>query len=256
MYVFIQGGGFNDNSGNGDGKNLVKASEMKIIVVTFNYRVGPYGFLAGSEVEKGGSLNNGLKDQRQLLLWVQRHIEKVSGESGRRYFVVLTSGQFGGDANHVVLGGASAGGGSVTLQLVAYGGRDDKLFHATAAESQSFGALRTVAESQYQYDELVQRTNCTAEKTGKSDTLACLRTLDIDVLQSNNIGTKFPGAKVPPLFPYNPTLDHDFIQDYTITLFQEGRFLKLPAIYGLVSFHTLRFNQTGQANRYFQRYHE
>lgn len=50
---------------------------MNIVVVTFNYRVGPYGFLAGKQVEEGGSLNNGLKDQIKALEWVQKHIHKV-----------------------------------------------------------------------------------------------------------------------------------------------------------------------------------
>lgn len=49
---------------------------MSIVVVTFNYRVGPYGFLAGTEVEEGASLNNGLKDQMQALKWVQEYISK------------------------------------------------------------------------------------------------------------------------------------------------------------------------------------
>ena len=131
-----------------------------------------------------------------------------------------------------MIGGASAGGASVTLQLIAYGGRNDGLFHATAAESQSFGALRTVSESQYQYDELVARTNCTLEDTGERDTLSCLRALDIDVLQKFNIGTKFPNAKILLLFAYNPTLDYDFIQDYTLKMFEDGRFVHVPAIYG------------------------
>lgn len=130
------------------------------------------------------------------------------------------------------MGGASAGAASVTLQLIAYGGRDDGLFHATAAESQSFGALRTVSESEYQYNELVARTNCTLEYTGKQDTLACLRALDIEVLQKFNVDTKFPNAKTLPLFAYNPTLDFDFIQDYTLKMFEDGRFVYVPAIYG------------------------
>lgn len=130
------------------------------------------------------------------------------------------------------MGGASAGAASVTLQLAAYGGRNDGLFHATAAESQSFGALRTVSESQYQYDELVTRTNCTFEDTGNKDTLSCLRALDIEVLQKFNIKTKFPNAKILPIFPYNPTLDYDFIQDYTLKLFEDGHFVFVPAIYG------------------------
>lgn len=215
VYVFIQGGGFNDNSGTNNGRALLRASNLGIVIVTFNYRVGPFGFLASKEVQKNGSLNNGLKDQRQMLFWIQRHIR-----------------QFGGDPGHVVLGGASAGAASVTLQSIAYGGRNDGLFHAIAAESQSFAALRTVSESQYQYDQLVDRTGCRAEKTGNSNTLACLRGLKIGTLDKYNIKTQFPGASELPLFAYNPTLDFDFIQDYPLNLFESGHFIKVPAIYG------------------------
>lgn len=181
------------------------------MVISINYRVSAYGFLASSEVEKDGSLNNGLKDQRMALQWIHDHIAK-----------------FGGDPGHVVLGGSSAGGGSVTLQLAAYNGRNDALFHASIAESQSFGALRTVSESQYQYDELINRTSCTSTK----DTLKCLRDLDITKLQTQNILTRFPNTRANPLFAYNPTLDHDFLADYTFNLYTSGRFVHLPAIYG------------------------
>ena len=78
VYVFIQGGGFNDNSGTNDARDLIKTSGMGMVFVDFNYRVGPYGFLASSEVQSRGSLNNGLKDQRKALEWVQKHISKVS----------------------------------------------------------------------------------------------------------------------------------------------------------------------------------
>lgn len=217
VYLFIQGGGFNENSGNNNGRALLKASGLSMVIVTFNYRVGPYGFLASAEVQENGSLNNGLKDQRQMLQWVQDHIR-----------------QFGGNPGHVVMGGASAGAASVTLQSVAYGGRNDGLFHAIAAESQSFAAVRTVSESQYQYDQLVARTNCNAKKTGNNDTLACLRGLDITTLDKYNVKTQFPGATELPLFAYNPTLDHDFIQDYPLIQFESGRFVKVPAIYGYV----------------------
>jgi carboxylesterase type B len=60
------------------------------VVVTFNYRVGPYGFLAGEEVVSGGSLNNGLKDQRKALKWVHKHISKVSQRS--RWLPLLFGG--------------------------------------------------------------------------------------------------------------------------------------------------------------------
>ena len=219
MYFFIQGGGFNANANaNLNGSSLVKASGGSIIVINFNYRVSLYGFLASAELQKGGSLNNGLLDQRKALHWVQNHISK-----------------FGGDPNHVVMGGASAGGGSVALQAAAYGGRNDNLFHAVAAESQSFGAVRTVPDSQYQYDQLVDRTQCTSTSTGHDDSLACLRSLSTLALQKQNIGTPFPGADENPWFPYNPVVDHDFLQDLTLALFDAGRFRNVPAIYGDVS---------------------
>lgn len=219
VYVFIQGGGFNSNSDpNLNGTSLVKASKYNIIVVTFNYRVSLYGFLASAEVQQSASLNNGLLDQRKALWWVQDHIRK-----------------FGGDPGHVVMGGASAGGGSIALQVAAYGGRDDKLFHATAAESQSFGAVRTVHDSQYQYDELVNRTRCRMQDTGSNDTLTCLRSLSTAELQEQNIGTPFPEANQKPLFAYNPVIDNDFLQNVTLALFDSGHFHNVPAIYGDVA---------------------
>ncbi|KAL8706910.1 MAG: hypothetical protein Q9201_000070 [Fulgogasparrea decipioides] len=218
VYVYLQGGGFVQNGGAYNATSLIKASGMRIVVVNLNYRVGPHGFLASEEVRKGGSLNNGLKDQKYALHWVKEHISN-----------------FGGNPDHVVLGGASAGAASVTLQLAAYGGKGQGLFHATAAESQSFAALRTVEESQYQYDELVARTNCDAAHTKSADTLACLRSLSSDELQGQNIGTPFPNTTRRPLFAYNPTLDYDFLPDYTLNLFSSGRFLRIPAIYGDVT---------------------
>lgn len=78
VYFFIQGGGFAElSNSNYNGTGLVEASDHKMLVVTFNYRVGPYGFLAGDEVEKEGNLNNGLKDQIKALKWVKKHISKV-----------------------------------------------------------------------------------------------------------------------------------------------------------------------------------
>jgi len=212
VFFFIQGGGFNTNSNaNFNGTGLINASGGNIVVVNFNYRVGPYGFLASQEVLDGGSINNGLKDQRQALHFVQRYISL-----------------FGGDSGHVTMGGDSAGAQSVNLQVTAYGGRDDGLFHATAAESQSFSGLRTIPESQFSYDNLVIRTGCASA----FDTLACLRNLTATELQQQNFNTPFPGAQIPPLYMYGPVLDFDFVTDYTYRAYAQGAFVKVPAIAG------------------------
>jgi carboxylesterase type B len=129
-----------------------------------------------------------------------------------------------------VVGGDSAGAGSITILLSAYGGdgRLGNLFHATAAESQSFATILTVAESQFAYNNLTLRTGCASS----ADSLACLRSLDIDSLQQQNFNEPFPGATIPPLYMYAPTLDGEIVADYTDRLFKQGRFLKIPVIFG------------------------
>ncbi|MCJ1393470.1 hypothetical protein MMC18_006345 [Xylographa bjoerkii] len=211
VYVFIQGGGFNGDGAHLNASGLISASGMDMVTVSFTYRGGALGFLSSIEVQSGASLNNGLKDQRKVLEWVQANIAT-----------------FGGDPNHVTLGGQSAGAGSVTQHLVAYAGRNDSLFHAAAAQSQSFPAVRTVAQSQYQYDHLVSRANCSSH----NDTLACLRSLPIAAFQAVNLNEPFPRATKAPIFPYNPVIDNDFVTDYPIRSFTSGKFLKVPTIFG------------------------
>jgi carboxylesterase type B len=42
----------------------------------------------------------------------------------------------------------------------------------------------------------------------------------------------YPGGKNPPIFPWNPTLDHDFIKDYTYNEFKNNNYVKVPTIFG------------------------
>ena len=89
----------------------VNQSNPQIVGVSFGYRLNALGFLAGKAVQEDGDLNVGLLDQRAALEWVQRHIAT-----------------FGGDPNEVTIAGESAGGGSVMMQITAYGGRYASVF--------------------------------------------------------------------------------------------------------------------------------
>ncbi|KAF5007159.1 hypothetical protein FDECE_6512 [Fusarium decemcellulare] len=207
VFFFIQGGGFNSNSNpRVNGTGLIKTGDMDLIVVTLNYRVGVYGFLNdGKEVTP----NIGLLDQRKGLQWVQKHISK-----------------FGGDPNHVTMGGDSAGAASVSLHLSAFGGKDEGLFHAVAAESVSFATVLTVKESFYQYENLAIRLGCT------KDVLACMRSKTVKEIQDVNTNIAYPGGPAPPLYMWTPVIDGDLIPDVTYNLFEEGKFIKVPAIMG------------------------
>lgn len=185
VYFYISGGGFNSIAdANLNGTRLIRASDYNMVVVTFNYRVGLFGFLASAEVESDptASVNNGLHDQRKALEWVQKYIH-----------------QFGGDPGHVTIGGASAGAASVFYHLTAYEGRNDSLFSAAAAESQSFATVLTIDESQYQYEYLTDATNCSSE----SDTLSCLRGLSAADIQRVNKNIPFPQSPGVPAYMYS-----------------------------------------------------
>ncbi|TVY32411.1 Lipase [Lachnellula occidentalis] len=212
VWVYISGGGYTENANaNYNGSTVVAQSGQNIVMVNFGYRVGSYGFLAGEKVRANGDLNAGLLDQRMALEWVQQHIE-----------------QFGGDPGHVVIHGASAGAGSVALHLTAYGGRDDRLFVGAIGESVFFPAQPQVSELEWQFSKYVKDTGCAAS----SDELKCLRSKDLTILQKANVAAPFPGRTAAPLFYWTPTIDGSFIQDYPYRLIEQGKFVKVPIMFG------------------------
>ena len=136
--------------------------------------------------------------------------------------------QFGGNPEHVVLGGDSAGAQSITLHLTAFAGAPTNLFHGVIGGSQSFPPILTVPEAQFQYDALAERVGC----ANSTDSLACLRALDISTLQNNNIAIPFPGRDNPPNFLYNAIVDGSFLPDVPFRLFEEGKFVRVPSVFG------------------------
>ncbi|KAJ7876624.1 alpha/beta-hydrolase [Mycena leptocephala] len=179
VLVWIHGGGLADLRYNGT--YLVQASVANgkpIVFVSINYRLASLGFLGGKALAEDGSLNLGLRDQRLALHWVQENIAK-----------------FGGNPNKVTIHGerrALSGGTSVHAQIIAYSGRDDKLFNQAIVQSDPWGGNFSLPDfSIYQatYDSLLTNTDCSSTgNSSESAQLSCIRALPIDQFRQFSVG--------------------------------------------------------------------
>jgi len=120
VMVWIHGGGFASGSGGAphyDGSSLARQGA---VVVTINYRLGPFGFLAHPLLSKESphevSGNYGFLDQVAALRWVRKNIAA-----------------FGGDPQCVTIFGESAGSAAVARLMVSPLAKG--LFHRAIAES-------------------------------------------------------------------------------------------------------------------------
>ena len=118
VMVWIHGGGLTVGSGDAYPGELL--TSKGVVLVTINYRLGPFGFLAlpelGAESESGVSGNQGIRDQIAALEWVRDNIA-----------------QFGGDPGTVTIFGESAGSMSVSFLQASPIARG--LFHRAIGQS-------------------------------------------------------------------------------------------------------------------------
>src|SRR5262245_21234694 len=120
VMVWIYGGGFTGGSGGlawYDGENLASKGP---VIVTFNYRLGTFGFFAhpdlAKESGKNAAGNYGMMDAIAMLQWVKKNISA-----------------FGGDPNNVTVAGESAG--AIMVGALVGSPQAKGLFHRAIAES-------------------------------------------------------------------------------------------------------------------------
>lgn len=130
VILWIHGGGCREGFGSEPEFDGQEIAAKDVVLVSINYRLGVFGFLAHPELtEESGnnsSGNYGLLDQIRSLEWVRDNIAA-----------------FGGDPDNVTLAGQSAGGGCVRMLCESPLARG--LFHK--AVIMSAGGLATVPDS-------------------------------------------------------------------------------------------------------------
>ena len=175
VYVYIHGGGL--TTGDGSYFNMEKVvRETGVVGVTFNYRLGVFGFLThpGLEAEQRESGNYGFLDQQAALRWLRRNVAA-----------------FGGDPSRVTVGGESAGGWSVCAQLVSPGSRG--LFAQAMIQSGSC-QTRTADQADAAGTGFVANAGCS--DANPAHAVACLRAVPAANLVNDESSSGFTSLLV------------------------------------------------------------
>ncbi|KIS71747.1 uncharacterized protein UMAG_00182 [Mycosarcoma maydis] len=223
VLVWIYGGAFRQGS-----TPIYNASELvqksveigkPIVFVAISYRVGPFGFIGGSEIADSDSAtsNAGLYDQRLGLKWIRHNI-----------------GKFGGDKNRVTLFGQSAGAMSIALQNFAYDGNNHGLWHAAIMNSGGIapGPLLTPKHPtvEQSFKRLANGVGCTG-----GSLLRCLRKANASEVQTvaSNLTAQAGGTfPIPGALAWLPLVDYELITNYPSVNLPQGKLADIPVIQG------------------------
>ncbi|KAJ7438847.1 alpha/beta-hydrolase [Mycena latifolia] len=213
VLVYFHGGGFEtERTRDAPPENILLGSTEPLIFVTFEYRLGQFGFLAETLVHQSGKLNVGLLDQRAALEWVQIYISK-----------------FGGDPRRVTIWGQSAGAASTMFHLIAEGGKDKNLFHQVMGDSPPLIYLPHYTRQLYGKPRHAIRGGCGNSGNG-SAIMACLRAAPTNTIATSGRNTL--ANLTSSLYPFGPIADGSFIRERPVEAFQNGNFIRVPVIFG------------------------
>ena len=246
VMVYIHGGGFVTGSASGSPLNGIALASRGAVVVTINYRLGVFGFLAHPDLTHESphhaSGNYGLMDQIAALRWVQQNIAA-----------------FGGDPRNITVFGESAGATSIGYLLVsplAAGTHDSPLAFAKAILESPSDLFTPDPELHNSYRGL---TSMEEVGTAIAPTIAELRQLSADEVLARSLvatnklfgpggsgharirpegHTQIPAAIDTPWWAF---ADGYVVPDQHARLFTENRGLKIPVMVGSNSDEGINF---------------
>jgi len=200
VMVWFHGGAFQQGAGSNPVFVQGDLAEQGVVLVTFNYRLGLFGFMAhpglSAESAQRSSGNYGLLDMAAALRWVRRNIAA-----------------FGGDPEQVTLFGQSAGAAGIVDLMAAPSVRG--LFARAVAQSFGVTPMPTLTDAERSGAAFAARVGA----AGPGE----LRQLDAETLLARY---QESGER------WMPIVDGDFISRPVRSLFEEGRAAPVPLLTG------------------------
>ncbi len=221
VIVWIYGGGFVNGGSSPAVYSGANFARDGLVFVSFNYRLGRFGFFAfPALIKKGGLVGNyAFMDQIAALKWVRRNISA-----------------FGGDPHEVTIFGESAGGMSVNLLLtsplahglferamIESGGGRDNLLAPPPLDHAGPHGQRSAVE-----DGIAFAKAMGIHGTG-AKALAALRRLPAkQIVNGINMATMFQQRKIYS----GPMLDGKIMVEPSDAVFEAGKQTKVPVVVG------------------------
>ncbi|MCO5549790.1 hypothetical protein L7F22_003264 [Adiantum nelumboides] len=244
VIMWIHGGGYELGAANSigseltavpnliyQGGSLVKRSvEMNkpMVFVSANHRLNFFGTLAGKEISDAGADNLYLKDQRLFMKWVKKYIA-----------------EFGGDPDHVVAFGESAGAMSLGCHLMMKPKETEDLIKGAWMFSGGPMSLAGPERVQRVYDDFVRELGCEGQ-----DTLACLKKAPYDEIYRKIQRTpNFLGytSTEVPWYP-RPVASSSLLTESPHKAWQRGDIANIPIVIGDMKDEGTLFSQVNQLN--------
>lgn len=219
VMVWIYGGGFLNGGSSPDIYSGEALAREGVTVVSFNYRVGRFGYFAHPQLTAAGAddgrmVNYGFMDQIAALQWVKRNISA-----------------FGGDASNITLVGESAG--AMSVQTLMTSPLAAGLFNRAVIQSGGTGSIgrNDLASAQAAGLAFAEKNGIAADAP---DALDRLRALSPETVTDGlNMAALFGPPNPHPTFT-SPIADGQVAVD-ALTAFQNKTSPAMPVMIGATS---------------------
>ena len=195
VMIWIHGGALVTGGSSSIMYDLKHLANRGVVVVSINYRLGPFGFLRLDDVTDGkvnSSGNEGLIDQRNAIKWVKDNISS-----------------FGGDPNNIIIFGESAGSWSCNLQIAA---GDDSLFQKAICQSGGLDAIASQEKANLWAELFMEQFEKDGHKA--SDLRSCDWEIIINSAKKLKHSALSDGKRwIFPEVGFLPVIDNKFIKD-------------------------------------------